>query len=362
MEMITGTFDGGQARFHGATLDYRLSRLALNSDWTALGGQQLKLQEESSADSELSHTTETLDILQIEDHLFAQDVTTHGGDTISIRRRGPTPRSTLSGYPVERDLVYLHTDHLGTVVKATDEERTIVWDAVRDPFGRRHVKVELVEMPLGFSGQYYDQESGNFYNYFRDYDPTTGRYLQSDPIGLRGGLNTYVYVKSNPLSWVDVYGLEGFLTIHASSGFVLGSVHSWLEYNKTGGSGPQTWGTFGNDPYGKGNGLHSNLELGQTGDVTRTLYISDRQEFNLLEIINNIQGEGENAWEIDRNCSFFSSDVWNQVTHEDLNPLNNWNIPTPAALKEKIFIRNGYRSHYRQNTNNSNGDSLLDSW
>jgi RHS repeat-associated protein len=61
---------------------------------------------------------------------------------------------------------------------------------------------------LRFPGQYYLPESGLFQNYYRDYDPQTGRYIESDPIGLRGGINTYAYTGNNPLLWSDPYGLR----------------------------------------------------------------------------------------------------------------------------------------------------------
>ena len=57
-------------------------------------------------------------------------------------------------------------------------------------------------------GQYYDQETGLHYNYFRYYDPSTGRYITSDPIGLDGGLNTYSYALSNPARFADPLGLD----------------------------------------------------------------------------------------------------------------------------------------------------------
>ncbi|HFH3202780.1 TPA: RHS repeat domain-containing protein, partial [Pseudomonas aeruginosa] len=107
-------------------------------------------------------------------------------------------------------LLYLHGDHLDTPRLATDASGQIAWQWQSDAFGRGEALSQgSTQVNLRFPGQYYDAESGLHYNYFRDYDPETGRYVESDPIGLAGGLNTFSYVYGNPVNLIDPNGLAG---------------------------------------------------------------------------------------------------------------------------------------------------------
>jgi RHS repeat-associated protein len=82
-----------------------------------------------------------------------------------------------------------------------------VWRWESDPFGVGSPDENGFTFNLRFPGQYFDQETGLFHNYFRDYDPQTGRYIQADPIGLAGGTNLYNYAEGNPLTFYDPHGL-----------------------------------------------------------------------------------------------------------------------------------------------------------
>jgi RHS repeat-associated protein len=94
--------------------------------------------------------------------------------------------------------------------KLTDNTGFVVWQAQFDSFGRLLATGNnKIDNPLRFPGQYFDAETGLHYNWHRYYDPELGRYISSDPIGLAGGMNTYLYANGNSLMFYDPYGLFG---------------------------------------------------------------------------------------------------------------------------------------------------------
>jgi len=113
-------------------------------------------------------------------------------------------------------LYYIETDQLGTprqviLPGATTANDAAVWKwgyfASNSAFGENAPSVQTITFNLRFPGQYFDAETGLNYNYFRDYEPGTGRYVESDPIGLRGGPSTYGYANQNSLRLDDPTGL-----------------------------------------------------------------------------------------------------------------------------------------------------------
>jgi RHS repeat-associated protein len=117
--------------------------------------------------------------------------------------------------PPAAKVYYVHADHLGTpraITRPSDNAVVWRWDNT-DPFGKNLPSEDPGNTGTAFKynnrfrGQYYDAETGTFYNWHRTYNPDLGGYTTSDPLGLAGGINTYSYVGGNPLTHIDPHGL-----------------------------------------------------------------------------------------------------------------------------------------------------------
>lgn len=111
-----------------------------------------------------------------------------------------------------QQLTYIHADHLNTPRAMTNSGKKVVWKWESEAYGRNAPNTDpdldgvVSRLDLRFPGQIADAETGFYYNMNRYYDPITGRYTQSDPIGLAGGLNLYAYVNGNPIRYADPTG------------------------------------------------------------------------------------------------------------------------------------------------------------
>jgi RHS repeat-associated protein len=134
------------------------------------------------------------------------------GTGLETKSYGYAPNSTWTTNPLfmkERTQYYFyHNDHLGTPQKMTTVNGSTVWSAKYESFGKAVVDPSsTIVNNLRFPGQYYDAETGLHYNYHRYFEPRTGRYLASDPIGIQAGVNGFIYAKANSVNLIDPLGL-----------------------------------------------------------------------------------------------------------------------------------------------------------
>jgi RHS repeat-associated protein len=138
---------------------------------------------------------------------------------------------------------FYHNDHLGTPQKMTAINGAVVWGANYESFGKASVDGSLkVTNNLRYPGQYFDQETGLHYNFYRYYDPVSGRYFRIDPIGLisiimktdainfgKKSVNMYLYANNNTVSFIDPLGLKDTTYAGWEAQFVIGGGEIMVE-------------------------------------------------------------------------------------------------------------------------------------
>lgn len=255
---------------------------------------------------------------------------------VQIDRHGKGEEKYKKAKPAKETIAYLHVDHLGTPRLATDASQQIVWRWDSDAFGAKKPDDldddhdgdddRTITVNLRFPGQYADKETKLFYNWNRYYDPKTGRYISSDPIGLAGGLNTYAYVLNNPLRYIDPTGLDATVTLYpGASGF--GHVGIGVNSPNTTGFYPSpdasTWDVITGQPV-------PGVMQPDTRTPTQTITIpaTPAQDKAIQDYINSRIANPGNYDLNDRNCTTTIRDA-----------LDAAGINTPASIYPKELIR-----------------------
>ncbi|MGQ0543735.1 MAG: Ig-like domain-containing protein [Betaproteobacteria bacterium] len=236
----------------------------------------------------------------------------------------PPPPSTQAYY-------FIHVDHLNTPRMITKQGQAVWrWDQT-EPFGANLPDEDpdgdsvALEFPLRFPGQYADKETNLHYNVFRDYDSGIGRYMQSDPIGLMAGLNTYTYVNNNPLALTDPLGLDATVCLYPGAG---GFGHVGIGINNK----KSTVGFYPQDD-DSGNAI-----TGTPGEVKadekeavscKTIATTPSQDKKMLNFIKGAsQGPVTDYTLASNNCVNFVRQVLNQA-----------GVESPDTIKPKPFFR-----------------------
>ena len=209
-------------------------------------------------------------------------------------------------------LYFYHSDHLGTPLFLTDISGTVVWKGEYLPFGGIFTEDKdpdgdgvKVAQPFRFPGQYADSETGLYYNYFRDYDPTLGRYVEADPVGLAGGvylwgyvdivgkpsiqINLYLYTSADPINIIDPLGLQGIWS-YGNDSPLSGFYSQVRAYDRVARKGLETAGKVSRHSLPIVAGLAVTYATGNPRLGRRTWYLSDL----LIGIYSG--GSGSDPW------------------------------------------------------------------
>lgn len=212
----------------------------------------------------------------------------------------------LAGEPVavvtNNQVYYIHNDHLSRPEIITNANKAIVWKSQSSSYDSAVIQSSIGEFNLGFPGQYYDAESTLWYNWNRYYDATTGRYTQSDPIGLAGGLNTYTYVENNPISYIDKNGLNKQYWEDVKNYYpdVLGATNDFFRNYKD----MRNANTIGADKYFHCKANCQASKRGAGGRLQSRLISEAREQFD-----HRIKGDSQKSCDADRKANDHGRDI-----------------------------------------------------
>jgi RHS repeat-associated protein len=247
---------------------------------------------------------------------------------------GDLPVATLQPSGSSVAVYYIEADHINTprqITRPSDNKQ--MWTWFSDPFGTTAANSNPAGAGtfiynLRFPGQIFDSQAGLQQNYFRDYDPAVGRYIESDPIGLFGGsYATYAYANGRPVSGVDPRGRATAVVVGGptSGGGAVSSNPLGHAAIATTGSGVDSYGT--SEPFGS----------------SLTRYLTDQATYraDVVVVLPNTTPEQENAI-IQAMNSYASSKPYNAVTHNCatavINALDAANIlPANPFMPPSMF-------------------------